>query len=111
MIFSFVNANGEHACDLALCGKKDVTRRKNPIRVGAIRAIQRGRGKFGEGFFIVESCVPHIEWEKSASVDDLVTDSVREGFTTYQELLETVNKIYGGFEGLYRIEMRALNDD
>ena len=125
MIFASVNEQGEPAWKLVLEGRKTVTRRTKPQPVGAVRAVQPGRGKKAVGYVRILSCVRHDTWysgmlggygfrePRTADIHAyelaLREEAMREGFDSWAGLWGWLLENYGeGVLGLYRIEFELV---
>lgn len=103
MIFGARNEKNESTCDLVLSGDKIVTRRSDTgriYRVGGVYAVQRGRGKPGEGQIMIISLFHHNEWVQKNLIERSTSDinrilqreAEREGFYSWKELLDYLTK-------------------
>lgn len=103
MIFSAKNEENKPTCDLVLSGDKDVTRRPDTgrmYRLGEQYAVQRGRGKPGEGQIMILSIFYHYEWVdknlRGKSANDinriLQREAEHEGFLSWKGLLDYMAK-------------------
>ena len=52
-----------------LSGEKTVTRRIRPVKVGVLRAVQPGRGKFSQGEIVILSCEDDNIWYEREVAD------------------------------------------
>ena len=117
MIFASRNEKGEPAWKLVLAGRKTITRRTKPQPVGAIRAVQAGRGTKGVGFIRITSCTSHLDWqiEYMSFVCDteeglklLYAEAIREGFIGWQGLLHWLAEHGININDSYRIEFELI---
>lgn len=115
MIFCSKNEDGELAADLALDGRKCLTRRLKPVPVGSVRAVQRKRTGRGVGFIKVISYMPHKKWLKGVGRRnmpkhiELELEANMEGFRSWEGLDGWFQRKYGGWPNpLYRIEFEPI---
>ena len=118
MIFISKNEKGESAWKLILDGKKTVTRRVKPIKVGKIFAVCPGRGKFAVCHCRVVSCVSHRDWILSQGKPNHLTllgtsffnkEASREGFDSWSSLENWFNERGQDIESMFRIEFELVN--
>jgi hypothetical protein len=103
MIYSQFNDKGIPLWILVMQGKKTRTRRKHPLTVGKIYAIQKKRCGKGIGYHRIISCELEEEWFErmmhSHSVSGfakvLQEEAEKEGFSSWFALRECINGIYG----------------
>ena len=127
MIFASVNEKGEPAWKLVLEGRKTVTRRSKPKAVGKVFGDQPGRGKKAVCRAKVISCIKHIAWlkkEEDTSIfvfgraqeplrasylkSRLEDEAHREGFESWQGLLDWFDKHKIDINNTWRIQIRRV---
>ena len=116
MIFSARNEAGVSLLDLVLQGKKTVTRRRKPKKVGSSFAIQSERGGKTLARARVISCVETEDWRESVLLEaknnlgyirKLDREARREGFVSWEGLWGWIKGHYGNeLPELYRIEFK-----
>jgi len=112
MIFISKNEKGEPAWKLILERKKTVTRRVKPLSVGKEFAVQPSRGKFAVCRVRVISCIPTEDWieNKPYGGENQIrwfdAEAKREGFISWQGLLDWFNKKKINILDTYRIEFK-----
>lgn len=108
MIFSSKNEKGEPAWELVMKDEKTVTRRMKPQQVGAIRAVQPGRGKKAVGYVRVKSCILHSVWQMATNSmeprQQFTTEANKEGFESWDGLLAWFNEHKIDIKQTFRIE-------
>ena len=108
-IFISVNEKGEKAVDLILAKRKTVTRRREPMPVGKVFAVQPGRGKKAVAYAKVVSCFGHASWIYRKSQADLEKEAKREGFVTWAGLMNWfATHNIKNVDSLFRIEFKIL---
>ena len=110
MIFCSKNEDYVPAWQLILEGRKTVTRRSKPTKVGAIRAVQPQRCKKSVCKIRILSCVAHSEWKKSDGYlhGDLNAEAHLEGFITWNGLCDWFVENGIEMEGTYRTEFEVV---
>jgi len=112
MIFIAKNEDGTPTWQLALQGKKKVTRRMKPLPVGKEFAIQPGRGKFAVCRACVVSCYRSWDHWTENKVDICnykKAEAKLEGFNTWHGLMKFFEKNDINFMDTFRIEFEVLN--
>jgi hypothetical protein len=118
MIFCAKNEDGIPTWKLVLEGKKTVTRRLKPISIGKEFAIQPKRGKKAIARGKVIKCEPHTDFRDRnkwffkehylLDVPDFDIEAYREGFKTWQGLLNWFKEHKIDINNTYRIEFEVL---
>ena len=110
MIFQSVNEDGIPAWQLILDGKKTVTRRAKPKRIGSILSVQPRRCSKGICKIKIKNCTLHIDWLKNVkSEEEYQLEAEREGFKTYDGLIQWLEKhAKNKIENLWRIEFELV---
>lgn len=109
MIFASMNEKGEPAWKLVLDGRKTITRRTKPQPIGAIRAVQAGRGKPGLGYIRIKSCMKHTEWLVARYwCSGRTKEANAEGFDTWLGLACWFDEHKIDMIDTYRIEFEVI---
>jgi len=123
MIFNAKNEENKSTCDLVLSGHKTVTRRpdtgKRMYQLGQPYAVQRGRGKPGEGQIMIVSVLYHSEWihknlEGRPARDInrvLQLEAEREGFLSWKGLLDYMAKHSIDINNTIRYRFKLLKNE
>lgn len=106
MIFISKNEDGIPAYELIMRGEKTVTRRKKPQPVGAIRAVQPGRGKRAICYIKITSCKEDSMLTNEAMYQswELDSEAKKEGFNDWNGLVGWFCRHGGIPQPCYRIE-------
>ena len=115
MIFCSKNEDEVPAWELVLKGKKTVTRRKKPLEVGKVFAVQPNRCKKAVCRAKVISCVKHLEWsdkntpfDRSKYYKILKDEAHKEGFEEWIGLLDWFDTRNIDINETYRIEFEVI---
>jgi hypothetical protein len=115
VIFSAENEDGISLLELVLQGKKTVTRRRKPKKVGSTFAVQSKRGGKSLSRAKVVSCVLDEDWQnfirehRTFVTPFFAEEARREGFRTWDGLWSWIKGHYGDdLPELYRIEFELI---
>ena len=124
MIFSAQNEKEQETWRLILNDRKTVTRRLKSLPVGKIIAVQPGRGKKAICHCKIISCMLHQTWLHSyipsglfTMNEEFITDedktilkkeAKKEGFYTWEGLLQWFNEHDIDIMETYRLELKRI---
>ena len=106
MIFISKNESGLAKSDWIASlklGAHFVTRRKKPVKVGVVKAIQPGRGMKGIAKGKVVSCMKHTDWSHPFSFTQI--EAELEGFNSWEGLVGWLEEHGIDISETYRVEM------
>jgi len=117
MIFCSKNEKGEYAWRLVLDGRKTVTRRLKPKKVGSIVAVQPLRGRKAVGYIKIINCFEHHDWYKQLDIvsfkqsdfeKTLLNESHKEGFNSWDGLMKWFKDHKICIDDCFRIEFELV---
>jgi len=118
MIFMSKNEKGIVKWKQVLDETATVTRRDKPEPVGAVRAVQPGRGKKSKGAIRIKSCIPHKDWLRSLHCENAVqvaeamaAEATKEGFLSWAGLKAWFTDHKTDMLSKYRIEFELIGKD